>query len=263
MTNTSFNMPLAIRSGYAFVAREWKYLARFALLPMGVALVTDVFAYYQRLTTVSYFEDFIWTIPTVTLFGWVMFIEIRLLLLGERPPHLPAEPGFLAERKRDLVASVLIWVLFNMAAIALYAYMDWGKGKSNPLINFFWLFLIGAAVWGVRFMVAPILAAVGYPIRKYVFQVNGIAISLRLGALYVLTCLPIWFFQLGFISLVLPDDLKEHITDPSKLNLPDSIALTIIVIQKFGDLAVDILSTAVFCFALKEILSRPRQEKTV
>ena len=262
--NTSFNMPMAIRNGYRFVSREWAYLARFCLLPLGVSLITDIAGYYLRTTKISYFENFIWSIPAFTLMGWLLFIEARLLLLNERAPELPPDPEYVMERRRAMSASVLLFILFNMAAVAIYAYCEWGGDKNNPLINFFWLFLVGTAIWGVRFAVTPILAAVGYPIKKYIFQVNGISISLRLLALFLLTIFPVIIVQRGLEALILPEMLNAQTMNVlANLKIPESAALAIIVVENVGGLVMDLLCTATSCYALKEILSRPREEKTV
>lgn len=263
MNNISFNMALAIRSGYLFVAREWQYLARFSLLPIGVSLITDLAMYYQK-REISMFEDYLWNMPALALFGWFMFVEARLALMGERAGHLPTDPAYMAERKQALAASVLVWLLFVMGRTTILAYLTWGIGKSNPLINFFWLFLIGAGIWGIRFSVAHILAAVGYPIRRYIFQVNGIFISLRLAGLYLMTCLPVALVEYGLTSMILPQDVAGGLIDSKVLdNLPESSALSLIVLETLSDVVSMALATAVFSFALKDMLSRPRQEKTV
>src|SRR5438552_1187140 len=105
-SNTSFNMPMAIRSGYSFVGREWAWLARFCLLPVGFGLITDLLMYFQK-REISMFEDYLWNIPSLALFGWYMFVEARLLLLGERADAVPQDPEYLLDRRRAMTASVL------------------------------------------------------------------------------------------------------------------------------------------------------------
>lgn len=261
MGDSRFNIPAAIRSGYLFVGREWQYLARAGLLPLGVSLITELLMYHQK-REFSFFEDFLWHLPALTLFGWLMFVEARLLLLGERAGYLQGDPAYLSERQRALWACVLVWVLFIMARTSLFAYIAWGTDKSNPLVRFSWLFLFGAGIWAIRFYVAPILAAVGYPIRRYIFQVNGILISLRLAALYLMTCMPVAVLEYGMRTLILPEEAKDKLVEQEMLGmLPESTATTLITLDAFADLAAMLLLTAVFSYALKEILGRPRQEK--
>lgn len=263
MSGSNFNMPMAIRSGYLFVGREWRYLARFSLLPIGLTLITDLLMYYQK-REISMFEDYLWNIPALAFFGWFMFLEARLLLMGERVDNLPQDQAYLLDRRRGMSACVLVWLLFIMGRTTLIAYLSWGIGKNNPLINFFWLFLIGAGIWGIRFAVAHILAAVGYPIRRYIFQVNGIIISLRLAGLYLMACIPVALVEFGLTSLMLPEAAKGTIIDAKMLeNLPESTAISLLVMEDLCDIVSMTLATAVFCYALKDMLSRPREEKTV
>lgn len=262
MSGSKFNMAAALRSGYLFVGREWRYLVRFSLLPIGVSLIVDLALYFQKREPQSFFEDFLWNLPAVALAGWFMFLEARLLLLGERAGHLPSDGAYLAERRQSMSACVMVWILFNMATTTLWGYLVWGMNQKNPVVNFFWLFLVGGGIWGIRFAVAHLLAAVGYPIRRYIFQVNGVAISLRLAALYLLASLPVGLVEFGFLSMILPEDTGGAPDFTSLMNLPQNLAVTAIVMQKIADLISAALTTAAFCYALKEMLGRSARERT-
>ncbi|TAL37157.1 MAG: hypothetical protein EPN97_05690 [Alphaproteobacteria bacterium] len=263
--SSSFNIPAAIRSGYQFVGREWQYLARFSLLPFGVSLITSVLMHHISLEqnrVFSIFEKFLWDVPSFALFGWFMFLEVRLLLLGERAGMLPDDPAYIADRRNALWASIATLLLFLMGSRALYAYLDWGADKKNAIINFFWLFLIGAGTWAIRFSVAYILAAVNYPIRRYIFQVNGIFISLRLAGLFFLTVLPVLVLESGLTTLILPEEAKRKFIEQHQIPvLSETTAISILAVSTLSDVISALLITAVSAFALKDMLGRPRQEK--
>lgn len=261
-STSNFNIPASIRSGYLFAIQEWQYLARFSLLPFGVSLITSVLMYHQR-RDFSIFEDFLWNVPAYALLGWFMFLEARLLLLGERAGVLPTDPAYITERRNALWASIAVFMLFIMGYRTLFAYIIWGFDKKNAIINFFWLFLIGAGIWAIRFSVAYILAAVNYPIRRYIFQVNGIFISLRLAGLYLLTVLPLAVAEYGLTTMILPEDARQKFVEQQQvlMNLPESTAVSLMAVTALSDILGCILVTATFGYALKDMLGRPRQEK--
>jgi hypothetical protein len=254
-----FNISSAIRNGYAFALRERAYLARISPLPVGVLLITNLVTYFlvhEEKRFMSEFEQYLWSLPALALGGWFMFLEARLLLLGERAESLPEDPAYLAARRRALSLCIIIWLLFNMWWSAFWGYQKWAlvsnADNSNTLITFLGLLLLGGSIWGIRFAVAHILAAVEYPIRQYVFFVNGIGISLRLIGMAFVCVIPISLCVMVVMALLLPEG-QETVTRSTAILL-----LSLLSVLWYVSLA---LLTASASFALKEILSQPREEK--
>ncbi len=223
MNGSSFSILRAVRNAYAFVGREWKYLLRLSLLPMGVSGASQLFLFYQSIDVaaggriITTFESYAWNLPATLLLGWFMFHETRLLLLGERGEALPANAEYLALRRVSMKISILIWALFNMGWSGLLGYHEWMAGVQLQDQSFWPVglgaVLVGAFFWSLRFSVAHILAAVDYPVRQYVRQVDGLGISLRLAGMWLLASIPV---LMGFILLaeILVPDVKS-INDPS------------------------------------------------
>jgi len=263
MSGSQFNISAAVRNAYLFLGREWAYLGRASLLPVGVTLVTDLLVYKQgRDITIDEappwnmpFELFLWDLPSSILFGWFMFREVRLLLLGERANFLPQDVDYLSDRRRSLQVCVIVWLLFNMAQTVFGGALYWALGmiKANPnsMAGLLVFFLFGISIWGIRFGVVHILAAVGYPIRNFIFRVNGLGISLRLIGMTALCVIPVFLLVAAVGTLVVPENaaVPEHTT-----------RVLIAAHSLFGSL-IQALLTAASAFALKEILGRPRQEK--
>ena len=114
---------------------------------------------------------------------------------------------------------------------------------------FYWCIVLG--IWGIRFAVAHSLAAVDYPIKTYIYAVNGLGISLRLAGLGIVGALPVLIAFYGLIKLVAPD-VKEQ--DPA-------LAFLIALATPMSYVMTAILTPA-GCYALKEILARVRPEKS-
>ena len=263
MNGSSFSILRAVRNAYVFVGREWKYLLRLALLPMGISGATQLFLFMQSATvatggrSISAFEGYAWNLPATLLLGWFMFHETRLLLLGERGDALPANAEYLALRSIAMKSSIIIWALFNIGWSALLGYHEWMATMQQESQSFWPVglgaVLVGGFFWSLRFGVAHILAAVDYPVRQYVRQVNGLGISLRLAGMWLLASLPV---LMGFVMLA-------EILVPNVRSINDPALGLVVALGGPLSLIVAALLNAAGCFALREMLhnSRPAEHK--
>lgn len=250
MSGSQFSITGAVRNAYAFVGREWRYLLKLGLLPMGVGLVTKgvLFALQSDLTATAVS---LWNLPAAAMTGWFIFYEARLLLLGERGDGLPQNPAFLAQRKRCMSLCVITFLLFYMAAKGIMDFHVWSVGQTVSGENTF-LFaagalLFGVGIWGLRFMLAPILAAVDYPVRRYMKIVNGAGISFRVLGLMALGSLPVLAVFFTLAALFLPP-----IVPSQQLDVP----LPLVLLDVPMVLLIWAVLAAAGCYALKEILGR-------
>ncbi|HYD18302.1 MAG TPA: hypothetical protein VEF76_07480 [Patescibacteria group bacterium] len=246
MSASQFSIISAVRNAYVFVGREWRYLVKISLLPMGFNLLTE-FVIFFMIKEPTMFEAVVWNIPATALTGWFMFAEARLILLGERTDDLPQDPALRAERQRDLSASILMFLLFYMGFMIFLAYQVFTQQMNptgqNLTYTTIGMLLFGAGIWAARFGVAHILAAVGYPVRRYIYRVNGLGISFRLIGMALLAMLPILAATLFVVTLAMPDLTFKPTPASIILDAPMSFAIWAVL-------------TAASCFALKEILGR-------
>lgn len=260
MDKSRFQIFKAVISAYSYVWREGRYLAGLGLLPASLSFLTAVFTQSMR-PDASLIEDFMWTLPATALFGWLMFQQTRLMLFGERIDSLPKDAVFVFERQQAMRASIIIWLLFNMASMGVALYLFWAStpavSASNPTYSVIGMVLVGGLFWGVRFSVAHILTAAGYPLRTFVYRVNGIMISLRLIGLGFLTVLPIAFVLRGIFGLLSPmlGDLAAGGT------ITGGRFMLIALISAFASLAMTLVLNAAAIFALKEMLGRDAGRK--
>lgn len=259
MDNGRFNIFEAVKNAYVFVGREWFYLLKAGILPMAMQIVATLFIQFQR-PDASQIEGYLWGLPAAVFFGWFMFLETRLLLLGERLDRLPKDPAYLADRQHCLKLSVMTAVLFNMAAAALLTgwlmIEETNQSGENWPLHIGGLLLIGAIAWGLRFGIIPTLAAVHYPIRPVLRRVDGMLFSLRLIGMGMCCTLPaIFFFWFIIISAV------PAVADPAaKLTEAQQIIITV-VSTPLSLICAALLSAAV-AFALKQILGAERNGVT-
>ena len=244
--NSRFSILEAVKSAYAFVGREWPYLLRTGLLPMAAQIVTGVFVQFQR-PEASIIEVYLWGLPSAMLLGWFVFLETRLLLLGERLDQLPADTAYLADRRQAMKASILMMVLFNMGTagiLALWMAVEEESQSTNEVLNIAGLFVLGAVIWGVRFGITPLLAAVHYPIRPVLRRTAGMLFSLRLIGMGLLCAFPVIFLFRLLIETVVPpaDDPAAKLTDGQQLILTlTSAPLSLICAALLGAGAVHAL----------------------
>lgn len=249
-----FSITGAVRNAYAFIGKEWRYLLRYSLLPVGANMLTNLFIYSQQ-GSISLPFGIIWNLPACAVTAWFVFIEVRLLLLGERVTALPEDPVYLENRKRCLNLCIPMFLLVYMTAMAVMGFQEWSRLRSQEMldaVSLLALFILGVGLWAMRFAPAPILAAVDEPIAPYIKKVNGAAISLRLLGLYILSVLPLSALFALLVVILLQDIRLESLN-----KLPFELALL------DAPLAVAIWCVlgAACCFALKEILGTAGNRK--
>jgi len=262
MSGSQFSITGVTGRGFRFVKDETPYLSRLAAWPVGVNFLTQMLMSFISGPAPTQFDIFILTLPCAVVNGRFMFQIARLIIFGEREGQLPADPVYRFERRRLLQASVLCWLVVNAGFTVIVGYQEWLAqqdvmlrggalsgggpfGGQGALYNAIGLLLIGAGIWAVRFWVVHILAAVDFPIRKYIFEVNGIGISLRLIGLGLLIGAPTFFLYLLIGQLAG--------AGPS----PNPIAVGIVVfISAMISAYITALLTAASTFALKDMLGR-------
>lgn len=258
MNSTEFSIIKAVRGAYGFVWKEWKYLLRISLLPLGISAATQLFLYFKG-ADMSAFEIFIWGIPATALMAWFMFHESRLLLLGERAEALPQNAEYLSARKRSLNASVCLWLLFNMSWSLLIGYHEWAlapmQGDAQGQQEF-WPIGLGAILfavffWSLRFGVAHILAAIEYPLSRYVRMVSGLGISFRLVGMGLMCLLPVTVL-FGFVGALL---MPEAMTKSTPQGIVIQITPVGVVLDSLLTFVVFTLINAAASVALRDVLN--------
>lgn len=264
MSKTSksrFHILRCVLAAYSFVWRERRYLLGLGLLPMSVNFLTTVFLAAPKVGD-GMIGNFLWTLPSTMLFGWLMFQQTRLMLFGERIDSLPKSGPATLSRARQLRASVIVWTLFSMGYMALTAFLFWAaaaqSGGDNAAISVFGMIVIGGAFWAVRFSLAHILAAVDYPIRAFIFRVDGIGISLRLFGLGILTVMPMLFVLRLVLSLLVP-----AFGAPGATTLAGGQVIVIALAGSAMSLIMTLLLNAGGVFALREMLAGADPEKNL
>lgn len=248
MKNSSFAITAAAKNAYIFVGREWRYLVKIGTLPLGLQLLATLFIHLQRPDAMA-LEGFLWSFPASVAFAWFMFLEARLLLLGERIDRLPADKEYRQERAYALKLCIIVALLFNMAITAAFATLEWlfmsGASAQSLFAGAAFLFLTGGLFWGVRFSIVHILAAVNYPIRPFLRQTHGMEISFRLIGMGFLCVVPALFIFQMLLSLIAPDANAE---------LSDIQILAVLCLSAPLSLTLVAVLNAAAAFALKDLL---------
>lgn len=250
-----FHITQAVLNAYHFVWREWRHLAGLAVIPLLASFVTEIATEALR-PDASPFEDFLWMIPATALSAWFMFAIIRYQLFGERVTQLmeQGDADYLKERHRLMQASAIVWILFNMAILSIGMFLSYISKTENAAehsgLVLASMFLIGASFWGVRFSLAHLLVAIGYPVKQFIFQVDGVGISFRLIGMGLMAAFPILMILQGILGLFFPADLQ---------NISGLSFSIIIVIGTILSFVMTALLTSAAGFALQEMLGSPKK----
>lgn len=247
----SFKILEAVVNAYSFAGREAGYLFKIGVLPLCVQYATAMYIHLIR-PDASSIESFLWSLPASALFAWFMFLEARLILLGERVDRMKKDDVLSFNRQRALRLCIIIFLLFQMAVTAAGAFFEWsvvsGSFQRNTFVSVLCMLLIGALFWGLRFGVAHILASINYSIRRFIFVVNGIEFSLRLIGMGILCIFPLIFISDIIASLLLGG------RQPQEISKADTYLL-IALAAPLSLLAAAVLNAAA-AYALKQILER-------
>ena len=192
MNNQRFDILLCAIQGIRSVFAEWRYLSSAALMPVALTALIEVVKLYG-VEKQSIITELLTLLPAGAAAAWFMFLQTRLLVFGERSGKPSVHSG--EERRRAFEASMLLWLLVNMAGLAFIAFLlYWSKSSQtdgSAIITAVGYLLLGAVFWGLRFSVVHILGAIGYPLRDYMYRVNGAMVSLRIFAMMLIVLLPV------------------------------------------------------------------------
>ncbi len=256
MDKNHFSILEAVRDAYLFVGREWLYLLKAGALPVAVHIVAALFIQFER-PDASLIEGYLWSLPAATLFAWFVFVEMRLLLLGERITQLPQTHDDRRDRQHAMKLSVITALLFNMVTAALMALLvtaanpeQWG---INMPLTVGGLLAIGALFWGLRFGIVPILAAVQYPIRPVLRQVlsgsmENVMFSFRLLGMGLVCLFPVAIMFQVLITLF----VHQGDTPATQLNAMQQLIMIIATAPL--SLLISALLNAAAAHALKQML---------
>lgn len=253
MDSSKFNIVEAVKNAYLFVGREWPYLLKAGALPVMVQICTALFIQF-RLDDASLIESYLWGLPATLAFAWFVFLEMRLLLLGEQIDRLPPDPAYLAARGRAMKLSVIVSLLFNMGISAALALLIVATSTTDAdagwLASLGGLVVAGAIFWGVRFAALPVLAAVDYPFGPFLQQVRGAMFSLRLVSMGLLCVFPVALLLQILAAAFLTRALES--SAPLKLTVMEHVAIAVVT-APLSLLAVALLNAAI-AYALRQIL---------
>lgn len=251
MSGARFGIINAVRNGFIFVGQERHYLLRTGMLPLGATILLSVFLNKITGPIVSVADMLhagLISLPVDVMLAWYVFIIARLALAGERMDKLPADQTALKHRRDLMQACILSYMLIDIGSTLLRAGLSIAVLKNahaqNGLLTFATMMLIGGFLWAVRFAAAPALLAVGQSVKKYIFRVNGFGISLRLGALWLFSVVPVMLTVLLIASAFLPD----------KLQTPQTLAKILNAFSPLGDYVSATLFFSSLCFALREMM---------
>jgi len=255
MSHNSFDIIGAATNAVRFVVAERRYMFAAAVFPFAATLAANLlnFFFVKTQDNILLFAVML-VLGEAAMDGWFMFLQTRLILLGERLEQPIPDPATQRLRHNDMRAAVLTWMIFKLWLTVVAMYLIWVMQLTERqdggigIYTMVALFLTGAWIWSLRLSVAHILVGVGYSVKKYLFRVNGLMGSLRLAGLAIVVSFP---FQL--VSM----PLKEKLLLTQNIGTAEAvIALTLLSAL---NTALLIFLNAAGVFALKDMLGRPEK----
>lgn len=209
----------AMVEGYAFLKDNFTLLFKAALVPMLVGFVTHAILGALD-TSPGYYMSFVLTLPVTVVFAWYVFVQTRLQVFDEVYIRLPADQDLRAERGRALTISLSCYILFQMGlALASQFIMlgfGTGEGSDTPRPGQLVIIFMGLTVmiWGVKFSVIHLVAAVEGDLKDYINRVRGFWFSFVLIGLGFVAIVPILLVFVFVFGALLQD--PENMTALSR-----------------------------------------------
>lgn len=253
MDTAGFGIFNAARDAYLFMGREWRYLLKAGMMPAALQALLSIFVQFQLKGDVSTLETWLWSFPATLMMAWYSFVQVRLLLLGERADHMKLDRVDLRARQRALTVSVTVSLLFNMmlfvAVTLLLALASSGKWGVDALVTLAGLLVTGFLFWSMRIALLPILAAVDYPMPAFLNRVRGPFFSFRLLGLGIVSLFPVMMVAQIVVAVFFSDVLQD-----GKIVLSTGEQMGMILFGAGLSLAVTTVLNAAGAYALKQIL---------
>lgn len=241
----------AARKGLGDLLTHGSYVVRVGVVPMTASVLTAVaLGMNNEADVFNLIANFLWGLPAEIFLGWFLFVYARLLVLGEHVDRLDPDVAFRRQRQQLLRACVMIFVLFKMLMAGSHHFFIWIMENRTPdgdmplkLATLLWM---GLLFWALRLGALPILAAVDYPLKRFMLAAHGPGLSFQL-------------FALWLICFVLPQMLVwsfvENLTKP----LGFGIAAQIGIITCFS-FVFFVWMIGAGCDALRQMLARDKIE---
>ncbi len=187
-----FSILDAARKGLRDMMLHGSYLVRVGVVPMIASVLAAIVVSLNTKDDVfNLITNFLWGLPAEIFLGWFLFVYARLLVLGERVDRLDSDVEFRRHRQQLLRASVIIFVLFKMFMAGCHHFILWVMENRTPdgdtPLKLATLVLIGVLFWSLRLAALPVLAAVDYPLKRFLFGAHGAGLSFQLFALLLLS----------------------------------------------------------------------------
>lgn len=259
MSHNSFDIISAATNAVRFVVAERRYMFAAAVFPFAATLGANLLNFFllKGQDSIILFAVML-ILGEAAVDGWFMFLQARLILLGERLEQPSPDPAAQRLRHNDLRAAVLTWMIFKLWLAVVVMYLVWvvqmteRQASGVGLYTMIGLFLTGAWIWSLRLGVAHILVGVGYSVKRYLFRVNGLMGSLRLVGLAIVVSFP---FQLASMPL----EEKLLLTK----DIETTVAVIVLVLLSAINTALMVFLNAAGVFAMKDMLGRAEKNKGI
>lgn len=183
----------ACRQGFYLMADNASLIARMAVIPLMIVCINA--AMIGAAGGVTPLKGFIFGLPSFAATAWMIFLCVRLWMLGEIPTAPVDAPHVRRQMLQTTIVTYMLWKALTSAYDqVMITVVDPMKAIEDPAayqgdtgLQLLLMALLGVLLWALRFRVVPVLAAVGYPLGDYARRATGFMLSLRLLAL-VLIC---------------------------------------------------------------------------
>ncbi|MDB5490951.1 MAG: putative rane protein [Micavibrio sp.] len=251
--------------GYRLVWAEREYLARLALVPVAVKLLTlgIVMALdWQQ----EYLRSAVLMLPSFFAYGWMLSHLSRLVFYGQRWPFRPSGDAvidgvMLDDRAHGISAgtlyfAVICYLLAGINGILTMSLSDMkvdgppGPGGHEPggVAGLAALAFLVFFLWSVRLLFLYIPAAAGLSVRPIVRAANGMMLSLQMAGTALVSFVPVALIAWWVTMAVIPKTLTPQ--EPST-----GLIVFLTLWWVLASVLAQMIVTASIAFGIKTMMS--------
>ncbi len=260
----SFDIIKAAADGYGRVYRERRYLMQLAAAPLLIK-----FLCFMIIIALGWDNQFLRQalimLPAYFADGWMTAHFTRLIFLDQRWPFRPSgnpdtDREVLRDKARGITAGALVFALsrFLVAGMAQVSYQASiaMQGAAEEGVNgaaaLGALVLVGAALWGFRFLWFYIPASLGYSLRRFYADMGGFMTSFPLIGCWLLCFLPVFTF-FSFLALV---TMAPYGIQPEAV--PGVVNFALVLLRVLMDTVITLVASAGIAEGLRVLMAGRR-----
>jgi len=262
MSTASFDILAATKYGYLSLWERRALVARLALIPILVKILSYFFILANGLDT-NFLRQGLILFPSYLLEGYLICTLVRVCIFTHEPliqPPGSAADAYYRQRGRDIQAGAVIYTLIKLISSLCAALIFMAappdavavqEANNGGSVAAFILFCVAVifGIWAFRLLWLEVPVTLGYTVRDYLRRMRGYSFSFHLFSTWILCLLPLW------LAANLINDLVMGIAGHTPETPSDSARYIMVAVQAFFETCIIAVSSIAIGKGIQDIMT--------